>query len=90
MKNIQIGYNFPAAVTSKLKISSLRAGISGENLWTWSPLYKRTRDLDVGNLAKSDPDVNSTMRLDATSGNSGDGFNYPVMKSISFNLSIGL
>jgi len=89
MKNIQIGYNFPAAVTSKLKISSLRAGISGENLWTWSPLYKRTRDLDVGNLAKSDPDVNSTMRLDATSGNSGDGFNYPVMKSISFNLSVG-
>ncbi|MGJ1410254.1 SusC/RagA family TonB-linked outer membrane protein [Sphingobacterium thalpophilum] len=89
MKNIQIGYNFPAAITSRLKISSLRAGISGENLWTWSPLYKRTRDLDVGNLAKSDPDVNSTMRLDATSGNSGDGFNYPVMKSISFNLSVG-
>ncbi len=82
MKNIQIGYNFPKAVTSKLKISSLRAGLSGENLWTWSPLYKKTKDLDVGNLMKSDPDISDS--------NSGDGFNYPVMKSISFNLSIGL
>lgn len=82
MKNIQIGYNFPKSVTSKLKISSLRAGLSGENLWTWSPLYKKTKDLDVGNLMKSDPDISDS--------NSGDGFNYPVMKSISFNLSIGL
>ncbi|MNY14360.1 TonB dependent receptor [compost metagenome] len=82
MKNIQIGYNFPKSVTSRLKISSLRAGLSGENLWTWSPLYKKTKDLDVGNLMKSDPDVSDS--------NSGDGFNYPVMKSISFNLSIGL
>lgn len=90
MKNIQIGYNFPKSLTSRLKISSLRAGLSGENLWTWSPLYKRTKDLDVGNLAKSDSDSNSTMRLDAKNSNSGDGFNYPTMKSISFNLSIGL
>ncbi|MFU1857194.1 SusC/RagA family TonB-linked outer membrane protein [Sphingobacterium sp. NGMCC 1.201703] len=82
MKNIQIGYNFPKSVTTKLKISSLRAGLSGENLWTWSPLYKKTKDLDVGNLMKSDPDISDS--------NSGDGFNYPVMKSISFNLSIGL
>jgi len=82
MKNIQIGYNFPKSVTSRLKISSLRAGLSGENLWTWSPLYKKTKDLDVGNLMKSDPDISDS--------NSGDGFNYPVMKSISFNLSIGL
>ncbi|UIR57940.1 TonB-dependent receptor [Sphingobacterium sp. SRCM116780] len=82
MKNIQIGYNFPNSITSKMKLRSLRMGLSGENLWTWSPLYKHTKDLDVGNLGKSDPDVSSS--------NSGDGFNYPVMKSISFNLSIGL
>ena len=81
MKNIQIGYSFPKSVTNRLKISSLRAGLSGENLWTWSPLYKKTKDLDVGNLGKSDPEIGT---------GSGDGFNYPIMKSISFNLSIGL
>ncbi|WP_293953405.1 MULTISPECIES: SusC/RagA family TonB-linked outer membrane protein [unclassified Sphingobacterium] len=81
MKNLQIGYSFPKSVTNRLKISSLRAGLSGENLWTWSPLYKKTKDLDVGNLGKSDPEIGT---------GSGDGFNYPIMKSISFNLSIGL
>lgn len=80
MKNIQIGYNFPKSVTSKLKMQSLRAGLSGENLLTWSPFYKHTRDLDVGNVGKSDPLVTQDAR---------DGFNYPIMKSVSFNLSIG-
>ena len=80
MKNIQIGYNFPKSLISKLKIQNLRAGLSGENLLTWSPFYKHTRDLDVGNVGKSDPTVETGTR---------DGFNYPIMKSVSFNLSIG-
>lgn len=81
MKNLQIGYNFPSSITSKLKVQSLMIGLSGENLFTWSPFYKRTKDLDVGNLRPSDPDIST---------GHGDGFNYPVMKSYSFNLSIGL
>jgi len=79
LKNIQVGYNFPRTVTSKLKVQGLRVGLSGENLFTWSPLYKNTKDIDVGNIYGSDPDIGT---------GSGDGFNYPIMKSVSFNLSI--
>lgn len=79
LKNIQVGYNFPKSVTSKLGMQGLRVGLSGENLFTFSPLYKNTRDIDVGNIGSSDPDIGT---------GSGDGFNYPVMKSVSFNLSI--
>lgn len=82
MKNVQIGYNFPTSLANKWKMQSLRVGLSGENLFTWSPLYKNTKDIDVANIGQSDPDVSSS--------NSGDGFNYPTMKSFSFNVSIGL
>lgn len=79
LKNIQLGYSFPQSFVSKLKLQGLRAGLSAENLWTWSPLYKRTKDIDIANIGNSDPDIGT---------GSGDGFNYPTMRSISFNLSI--
>lgn len=79
LKNIQLGYSFPHSFVSKLKLQGLRAGLSAENLWTWSPLYKNTKDIDVANIGNSDPDIGT---------GSGDGFNYPTMRSVSFNLSI--
>jgi len=80
LKNIQLGYNLPISLISKIGAENAKVYISGENLWTWSPLYKITRDLDVENTGPSD--------LKLSSGTSGDGYNYPMLKSISFGLSV--
>ncbi|CAL1521453.1 TonB-dependent receptor [Chitinophaga sp. MM2321] len=82
MKNIQIGYNLPKALISRAKITAARVYLSGENLWSWSPLYKITKDLDVESIRRSDTvtDTNS----------SGNGNNYPILKSFTFGLSITL
>ncbi|MBG0858974.1 MAG: TonB-dependent receptor [Bacteroidales bacterium] len=80
MKNIQIGYNLPVSLISKIKASSLKVYFSGENLWTMSPLYKKTRDLDVENTGPSDQLF--------TSGNAGDGYNYPMLKNVTFGISV--
>jgi TonB-linked SusC/RagA family outer membrane protein len=80
LKNIQIGYNLPVSLISKIKASNVKVYFSGENLWTMSPLYKHTRDLDVENTGPSDQLF--------TSGNSGDGYNYPMLKNITFGLSV--
>lgn len=40
LKNAQIGYTIPSALTSKFHISRLRLFISGENLWTGTNLAK--------------------------------------------------
>jgi hypothetical protein len=79
MKNLQVGYNIPRLLIKKVGMSTARLFVSGENLWTWSPLYKLTRDLDVENLGQSDSVV--------TSGTSGNGYNYPILKSITMGLS---
>ncbi|MFV0266366.1 MAG: SusC/RagA family TonB-linked outer membrane protein, partial [Draconibacterium sp.] len=80
LKNFQIGYTIPQSLTSKIRMQNARIYVSGENLWSWSPLYKRTRDFDVTNTQGSDPDL--------TSGTSGDNYSYPLMKSISLGLSV--
>ncbi len=80
LKNLQIGYNLPNAWIKKVHLKKVGVYLSGENLFTWSPLYKYTKDINVSNIGDSDSDL--------TSSNSGDGYNYPMMKSISLGLNI--
>ena len=82
LKNLQIGYNFPKKIIDKLKMSQLSIYFSGENLWTWSPLHKYTKDFDVVTVCYgSDTDI--------TSEQNGDGYNYPTMSTFSLGLQIG-
>ncbi|GAB3495842.1 TonB-dependent receptor [Spirosoma knui] len=81
LKNIQIGYNLPRTLISRIKASAARVYVSAENVWTVSPLFKRTRDFDVENAVASDQVFNPN-------GNSGDAYNYPLMKSVTCGLSI--
>ncbi len=81
LKNIQLGYNLPKGIASKIGSSAARVYISGENLWSASPLFKITRDFDVENAVASD-------QVFSPGGNAGDGYNYPLMKSVTLGLSI--
>ncbi|MDQ6480767.1 TonB-dependent receptor [Dyadobacter sp. LHD-138] len=89
MKNIQIGYNLPQTLISKLKMSSARVYVSGDNLFAWSPLYKITKDIDVENIGRSDAVLNpSDDPSDPNRGNSGNGNNYPMLKGFTMGLSV--
>lgn len=79
MKNLQIGYTLPQHIAKKIFMQGATIYFSGENLWTWSPMYRLTRDIDVANIGKSDPDLSNSR---------GDAYNYPMMKSYSLGLSL--
>ena len=80
LKNVQIGYNLPKKWLKKMNLSGMNIYFSGENLWTWSPVYKWTKDFDILTLTKnSDTDI---------SDNKGTGYNYPTMKTFSFGITI--
>jgi TonB-linked SusC/RagA family outer membrane protein len=83
LKNIQVGYNLPSALVQRLKLSGARFYISGENLWTYSPMFKLTRDIDPESIGKSD-----IILTGAT--NNGNGNNYPILKSVTLGLNITL
>lgn len=90
LKNLQLGYNLPKRMISKILLQNARLYISAENLWCWSPLYKHTRDLDVTNIYGSDPDLTDADMASGLNGKrgSGDGNSYPQMKSISLGVSV--
>jgi hypothetical protein len=82
MKNIQFGYNLPSGLISRIGARSVRVYFSGENLFTYSPMYKIVKNtIDVENAVAADQDLNS--------GNAGDGYNYPLLKSFSFGVNLG-
>lgn len=79
LKNLQVGYTLPAKWTDAIRMKKVSIFFSGENLWTWSPMYKYTRDIDVtANIYGTDSVLSST----------GDGFNYPTLRSYSLGLNI--
>ncbi|WP_031529094.1 SusC/RagA family TonB-linked outer membrane protein [Dyadobacter crusticola] len=80
LRNLQVGYTIPQRIVEKIHARDLKVYLSAENLWTWSPMYKWTRDTDVTNIYGSDPDLSG--------GTSGDGYNYPMLKAISVGLTL--
>ena len=79
LKNLQVGYNLPTKWISKIGLKKAAIYFSGENLWTWSPMYKMTRNIDVtANIYGKDQEM----------GSSGDGYNYPTLKSYSIGLNL--
>ena len=59
LQNIQIGYNIPKKLLSKINLAAAKVYFSGENLWNWSPMYKTYgRDFDVATLGYGGDDYN--------------------------------
>ncbi|MFD2287866.1 SusC/RagA family TonB-linked outer membrane protein [Pedobacter petrophilus] len=83
MKNIQVGYTLPAKWMNKIGARTAKVFFSGENLFTYSPMYKIVKNtIDVENAVPSDQDLNADSK-------NGDGYNYPLMKSFSLGLNVG-
>lgn len=83
LKNIQLGYNLPAGLIQRIHMTGARVYVSGENLWTYTPMFKLTHDIDPESIGKSD-------NILTGSSNNGNGNNYPILKSLTIGLSITL
>ena len=86
LRTLNFGYTLPKSISSKINANDLKIYISGENLWTWSPLYKWTKDTDVTNIWRAGTELTDFNNLD-TRGD-GDGFNYPMLRAFTLGLSI--
>ena len=78
VKNIQLDYTFPKAICEKIKLGGLKVYLSGENLFTATPLHKWAPNYDPEALG-NDPDYST---------GTGDGYGYPVTKSITLGVNV--
>lgn len=80
LKNLQVGYSLPKNVIQKAHLSNVNIYFSAENLWTWSPMYKYSKDFDVLTITKKSDDYVKNDR--------GTGYNYPTMRTFSIGVTI--
>ncbi len=81
LKNLQVGYDLPRTWLSRTGTRGAKVYLSAENLWTHSPLYRIVKNVDVENLS------NGSDRI-LTGGTSGDGLNYPMMRTFVTGVSL--
>ena len=81
LRNLQIGYTIPKHISQKFYAQNVKVYLSAENLFTLSPWYKWQKDTDVTNIYGSNDNWGD-------GGGSGDGYNYPMLKSISAGVTI--
>ena len=83
LQNLQIGWNVPQKWVKRMNISGLSIYFSGENLYTWAPIYRLTTDVDIATATKgSDKDLGNNVD------NFGDGNSLPTMRTFSIGVTI--
>lgn len=85
LKTLTLDYSFPQSLLSKIKVQQLRVYVTGENLFTWSPMFKHTSMFDPEVIGNGDSDFHS-----GTSTTMGDGYSYPLLKTFTFGISLTL
>jgi len=54
---------------------------TGQNLWTWSPMFKHNPNMDPENIERADPELNS---------DAGQGMAYPILKTYTLGINLTL
>ena len=82
LKNLQLNYSFDERLCSKLGLQALSVYVAGENLYTWSPMFRVTRNFDPEVILAGDTDFR------ATSGTDGDGYGYPMLNTYTLGINL--
>ena len=77
LKSLTISYSLPKPIVEKLKGVNVQFYLSGQNIWTYSPLFKITKDID--------PEV-----IENASSSGYDGITYPMLKTYTIGANISL
>lgn len=85
LKNLTLDYTFSGNWLKKAKIQKLRVYLTGENLFTWSPIYKYTSMFDPEVISCGDSDFTK-----ATNTSMGDGYSYPMLRTFTLGINITL
>jgi len=81
LKSFSIGYNLPKSWLEKVKVENLSVYFTGQNLWTWSPMFKHNPNMDPENIERADPEL---------SAGAGQGMAYPMLKTYTLGINVTL
>lgn len=79
LKSVTIDYTFTDDLCRRMHIKGLKVWLSGENLWTHSPLFKYCDNYDPEVINSGDSDFRTSV---------GDGYSYPMLRSVTLGLNL--
>lgn len=82
LKSLQVDYTFNRNICDALHVSNLKVFVAADNLFTWSPMFKVTKNFDPEVIEAGDTDFRSTV------GSDGDGYGYPMQGSFTFGVNL--
>lgn len=80
LKNLTLGYNLPARWINRLGLQAASVYFTGQNLWTYSGIFKVTKNIDPETIEATNPDTGEE--------SFGGGNGYPMLKSYSFGINL--
>ena len=85
LQNLTIDYTIPKKITDKINIKRLNIFFSGENLFTFSPLFKHSSAIDPEVIEAGDEDTNNHAK---GYNGMGEGYSYPMLKTYTFGINL--
>lgn len=77
VKNIQLDYSLPEKACKAIHMHAIQFYLSGENLFTFTPLHRYAPNLDPEGLS-----------YDSDFASAAEGYTYPTLKSITLGVNI--
>lgn len=72
LKDLTVAYSLPKAFLNRIKLESIQLYLSGQNIWTYSPMFKITKDIDPESIEAG----------------SYTGLGYPMLKSYTAGINV--
>jgi len=88
LKNLTLDYTLPEKLLKGTDVSNVRFYVALENLWTWSPMFKRTEMFDPEVIGLGDSDFDSTGGSSYGLSGVGEGYSYPMLRTYTFGINL--
>lgn len=72
LKDLMIAYSLPKAIVDRIRFENVQFYVSGQNIWTYSPMFKITKDIDPESI----------------SAGSNTGLGYPMLKTYTVGINV--
>lgn len=72
LKDLTISYSLPKEIVNKIKLENIGFYLSGQNIWTYSPMFKITKDIDP----------------ESVEAGSNTALGYPMLKTYTFGINV--
>jgi TonB-linked SusC/RagA family outer membrane protein len=80
LKSVTLAYDMPAKIANAIKADKIKLYITGQNLLTFSGLFRHTKNIDPETIEMINPDTGAAAF--------GGGNGYPIQKSFTLGINL--